>query len=95
MANCWLLTYDFLEDQSIRIFSPGASKEDQHELRLCVLEGAGDKFRLFDGDNELYFEGVFLGDPNSQEAFAPLDHCQELYGCVEIQYLKDDEWEVL
>jgi hypothetical protein len=48
-------------------------------------------FRLFDGDNMLYFEG--LSDKNF--SFEPLD--DEMYnsGCTEIKYLNNGIWETL
>ncbi len=46
-------------------------------------------FRLFDGDNILYFEGV----STVQSSFEPLDNFGWEYGCTDIKFLKNNVWE--
>lgn len=53
------------------------------------------RFRLFDDDGYLYFEGR-SDDCDSEEAFAPLDWAMGDSGCVRIDYLGEDgEWREL
>lgn len=53
------------------------------------------KFRLYDDDRELYFEG-FSSDCETEEAFAPLDDFGEGgYGCTYMKYLINGNWEIL
>lgn len=51
------------------------------------------KFRLFDDDGELYYEGV----ATARVDFAPLDWAENDAGCTEIQYKnpKTGAWETL
>lgn len=52
------------------------------------------KFRLFDDDGELYYEGLFVGDITSELAFGPLDDFGEPdAGCTRIDYeYPDGKW---
>ena len=53
------------------------------------------KFKLFDDDGELYYEGK-SNDRNSEAAFEPLDWATHYAGCTEIQYQQDNgNWETL
>jgi len=49
------------------------------------------KFRLYDGDQNLYFEG-YSNDSDSEDAFNPLDLIQESYGVTTIKYLENGQW---
>ena len=49
------------------------------------------KFRLYDGDQNLYFEG-YSNDSDSEDAFKPLDHFAESYGVTTIKYFENGEW---
>ena len=51
-------------------------------------------FRLLDDDGIIYAEGISSTN-DDQKAFRPLDRYQNDYGCTEIQYLNDGEWETL
>ena len=61
--------------------------------------GGGRKFRLLDDDGNVYFEGriIIKGDDigGGEEDFMPLDGFGEGFGCTEIQYLENGEWETL
>lgn len=48
------------------------------------------RFRLFDGDGELYISGRMQGYD-----FEPLDDIGVCYGCTELRFYKDGEWVVL
>jgi len=54
-------------------------------------------FRLFDDDGELYYEGLFLGDRESELAFRPLDDFgAPNAGCTRIDYLyPNGQWRPL
>lgn len=49
------------------------------------------KFRLYDDDGELYFEGW----SNNDSSFAPLNWALNNYGCTEIKYLNKGRWSTL
>lgn len=52
------------------------------------------RFRLYDDDGELYFEGRSMTNDDAA-AFTPLDVTEGAYGCTEIRYLYGDVWEQL
>ena len=52
----------------------------------------GEKFRMYDDDNILYFEGRQISDMDST-GFEPLDDFgMPGYGCTRIDYLEDGSW---
>lgn len=62
--------------------------------RMAQVDGT--RFRLLDDDGEVYYVGRFFGDPDSQEAFGPLDDFGEpAAGCTTIQYHRNGQWETL
>jgi len=53
------------------------------------------KFRLFDDDGELYFEGVMV-PTDSERLFYPQDTIGASYGCTETRVLNDKgKWETV
>lgn len=52
------------------------------------------KFRLLDDDGIVYAYGYSLTN-DDEEAFKPLDATMGTYGCTDIQYLNNGEWESL
>jgi len=93
MAN-WKITKDKLAAQvggasSVGVASIGIENVDEATLT--------EKFKMYDDDNVLYFEGI-SDDANSQDAFAPLDDFgQPDSGCTRIDYLNKEtgKYEVL
>jgi hypothetical protein len=56
----------------------------------------GHPFKMYDDDDNLYFEGYFLGDKTAEEAFAPLeDYGEGGAGCTKIFYKNGRKWEQL
>ncbi len=49
------------------------------------------RFRLLDGDGNIYFEGV----ASVGEEFQPLDDFGREYGCTQIDYLEEANWKEL
>lgn len=79
----WIITYDHLDEVSC-LFGEGDLKGHKRF-----------RFRLYDGDGELYFSGMST-DRDSEVAFDPLDYCYDRYGCTQIHYQQDDEsWQQL
>ncbi|MPQ56262.1 hypothetical protein [Duganella sp. FT27W] len=58
-----------------------------------------DEFRLYDDDNNLYYEGLCLDldDQDGDNAFAPLDWASDDAGCTRMDYRKKGatEWKTL
>ena len=84
----WIITKD-LQDNDNRV---GISSSDYD---AALKDTFIHRFRLLDGDDEVYYEGL-SDDCDSEKAFAPLDDFGEGHaGCTEIQYLRCDVWETL
>ena len=81
----WLITKDLLDDSD----SVGVSSRDYEDEKRAQLTN---RFRLLDGDREVYFEGI-SDDGESEDAFAPLDDFGEGYaGCAFIEYFERGVW---
>jgi hypothetical protein len=109
MTTALLATYAWIIDTDL-LAEPGHTNTNltgpsrAPALLLHQLEAnpdAGDKFRLLDGDGQVYYLGRILeGGPNSDDdaAFGPLtDFGMPDSGCVEIEYLNaaTGEWVAL
>lgn len=57
-----------------------------------TLRTMGRRFKMYDDDGNLYFEGYA-----AEESFEPLDYATPRWGCTYICYLNTDngEWEML
>lgn len=86
----WKINKDLINDGlDNNVSSIGADKIDPARFT--------EKFRMYDDDGELYYEGVST-DSNSQGAFDPLDDFgQGNAGCVRIDYFnrENKRWEML
>jgi hypothetical protein len=84
----WIITHDILEHgKKIDIRSCDYDESMKDDLIH--------RFRLLDGDGEVYYEGL-SDDCDSESAFAPLDDFGEGdAGCTEIQYLCQNIWKTL
>jgi hypothetical protein len=84
----WIITHDILEHGK------------NVDIRSCdydesVKDTLIHRFRLLDGDSEVYYEGL-SDDCDSENAFAPLDDFGEgNAGCTEIQYHQRGIWVTL
>jgi hypothetical protein len=56
--------------------------------KLCLYQ-----FRLYDDDDNLYYEGYYNGlDGDEEEAFEPLDWAGAYAGCTTLKYLEKGKW---
>lgn len=90
----WKITHDYLDNgAAVGIVGPrGISDED----RLGLDRGRGHRWRMYDDDGELYYAGLFVGDP--ADWFGPLDDFGEpAAGAVRIDYYNraTRHWETL
>jgi hypothetical protein len=84
----WTITRDFLEQ-------PGAIGTCSVDFQDSEPSLLSHRFRLLDGDGEVYYEGR-SDDCDSQRAFAPLDDFGRGFaGCTEIRYLANGSWRAL
>lgn len=60
-----------------------------------LVAGEGKRFRMFDDDGDLYYEGRYIG-PDDESAFGPLDDLGTPdAGAVRIDYLENRKWVTL
>lgn len=84
----WTITKDLIDDGK----KVGTSSCNFDEAQAALLKH---RFRLFDDDGEIYYEGL-SDDCESEQAFAPLDDFGQGYaGCTEIDYFANGVWRQL
>lgn len=96
-----MITRDLLHEQGISDYNDAGTTGPAGITDLAVMKmerGEGHPFLMYDGDNELYYEGLLLGDKDSHQGFTPLDNFgTPNAGCTYIKYYNETtkEWEVL
>jgi hypothetical protein len=95
--HAWIIDKDHIDDGDSKGITGPRSAPEALVQELRTNPDTGHKFRLYDDDDELYYEGRFLGDPYSEEAFAPLDdYGTPNAGATRIDYLADNgKWVTL
>jgi len=64
--------------------------------QVTVPRQFGQKFRLLDDDDQVYFYGYMYNGEQDFDEFTPLDYYGASYGCTDLQYQdKDGKWKVL
>lgn len=97
----WMIDTDYegFQDalRTLPIFGPYGMTDEQETLLLAHGEDTHE-FRLFDDDGNMYYSGWYVGDPNAEEAFGPLDDFgMPDSGCTRIDFLDKStgKWEEL
>jgi hypothetical protein len=96
----WIIDTDLLAvpgDSNRNLTGPSrAPAQMLHQLETTT---DGDRFRMLDGDGEVYYLGRIIGggpDADDDAAFGPLtDFGMPDSGCTDIQYLVGTRWESL
>jgi hypothetical protein len=98
----WIITRDVLAEQNegrfgndTGTYGPAGITEVAYNK---LQRGDGHMFLMYDDDDELYYEGLLLGDPTSFQGFSPLDDFgTPNAGCTRIDYYNAEtkEWETL
>lgn len=90
MTYSWTITKDHLDGEDTGITGPGGTTFDWE-----ANPTAGEEFKMYDDDNELYYTGRLVGDDVA--GFEPLDdYGMPNAGCTGIKYKsKDGVWEYL
>ena len=87
----WIIDKDE-EGRIIPVMGPSGISPD---MIRRLMNGEGEKFRMYDGDGELYYEGRIIHDESST-GYEPLDdYGRGNAGCVAIMYLVNGNWEEL
>lgn len=81
---------DGMGEKLIKLAEPKTRYCATEEESVALHRGDGTHFKLYDDDGILYYTGKFLGDPDSEEAFEPLDWARNYAGCTEIKYRQAD-----
>lgn len=86
----WIITKDLIEFGEDDGTMGPRTISDETVKRLQA--GEGKKFRMYDDDDELYYEGRVLGD----DEFSPLDHFgMPNAGCTRIDIHNGKEYQTL
>lgn len=95
MAFNWIITKDHLASELTKP-RVGCGCYDRAILTAALMEQLPFHFRLYDDDDQLYYEGR-SNDCTSQAAFRPLDWAVADSGCTRIDYSSDGgmAWETL
>lgn len=97
----WVIDRDALYDDDPVTFNDPAMgvmgpRSITREQQAALAAGEGHKFRMYDDDGDLYFEGRFVGDPDSEDGFGPLaDFGTPDSGATEIRYQQGNRWVTL
>lgn len=89
----WIITVDHTDSNSVGVGSIDPNNYDKSFMK--------NKFKLFDDDDNLYFEGIYdensISDFNPEEEFEPLDWAMNDSGCTYMKYynVKTKSWNIL
>lgn len=89
----YAITHDYIssagEKSDVGIYGPSHTKLNFEQI---VNHPKGEKFKMYDDDKELYYEGVHVGG----DQFEPLD-CFGMpnAGCTEIHYFYNGKFQSL
>lgn len=82
-APGWMITKDLIDDGQSKDVRSGGTATEEEILRY------GKKFRMLDGDDEVYYEGLSI-ETDETDGFEPLDEFgMPNAGCTDIQYKND------
>ena len=97
MAYAWIIDTDKISNGQDNGRISASSAHGMAGTYVADLKkGAGTRFRMLDDDDEVYYEGRFVGDHDSEDGFIPLDdYGMPNAGCTSIQYLTNGIWETL
>jgi len=91
MKGGWLITADHIGEGHYVGTKQGVINHRE-------LANDGVPFRLYDDDNNLYFEGLISEnwiEGEADFAFAPLDWAMAVFGCTHMEYFNGEKWEEL
>jgi hypothetical protein len=99
----WVITQDHIFDPAFdKTSGVGVSGPSDSPFSPEEIQQKGTRFRLLDGDGELYYEGVFYAAEDEEDGeadFAPLnDYGLPNAGCTDIQFWhpgKGGGWRIL
>jgi len=91
----WIIDVDHIEMNETPTMGPSNMKPELAARLIALKKDEGQKFKMYDGDGELYYSGRIIGE---YDGFEPLDDFgMPNAGCTEIKLYnnKTREWETL
>jgi hypothetical protein len=94
-SYAWIVTRDHLAetDSSLTSRAGVTGPVDATDAQLTQLTSEVNcaTWRAKDDDGEVYYSGLFVGDPESEDGFGPLDDfARPDAGATDIEYLQPD-----
>ena len=86
----WKITKDHINEGERDDVMPTFHQTLRHDYSDLMIH----KFKLYDDDGQLYFEGLSTNQ-DCESAFQPLDWAMADAGCTDIKYLTPRGWESL
>ena len=88
----WMITKDHLDGQDAEVCGPSNINS---ATMTRLINGGGEKFRMYDDDGILYYSGRMIHDDDT-DGFEPLDDFGgPNSGCTRLDYLSNGQWETL
>jgi hypothetical protein len=94
----WIITRDFLAEGDADTLNINGDvgitgpRDISPSMTLRLHHGHGRKFRMYDEDGELYYEGRILGDLRESEGDPLTDFGAPNAGCTRYAEWQDGEW---
>lgn len=91
----WIIDVDHVEMNEIPVMGPNNMSPEITARLIALKKDEGQKFKMYDGDGELYYSGRIIGE---YDGFEPLDdYGTPNAGCTEIKLYNNmtREWETL
>ena len=91
----WIIDVDHIEMNETPTMGPSNMTPELAARLIALKKDEGQKFKMYDGDGELYYSGRIIGE---YDGFEPLDDFgMPNAGCTEIKLYnnKTREWETL
>jgi len=80
----WTITTDRIDDgDAVGMCGPFGCHLTEDEIKH---HADVERFRLLDGDGDVYLYGYYIDLSGSSSGFGPLDDLGRSYGCTSIQY---------
>lgn len=86
--HAWIIDKDLIDGKAVNLTGPRDAHPD-FAAKLKADPKAGKKFKMYDDDGELYYEGriLYADDADGDVEFRPLDDFgMPGAGCTEIRY---------
>ena len=87
----WIIDKDYIDSVDGGLLV--TENMDEHVANELLKDGKGLKFKLYDDDKILYYEGRMVGDFEGEQQFDPLDWAQPNAGCTGMQTYDEGKWE--